>query len=253
VTEQSDKNYMSNKKEMNLVEIKNEINTKIADAETFAVLVSTTFKGLEAPLAKRALLEGMMRGFKFEDFLTKNVYAVPFGTSAYSLVTSIDYSRKIGMRSGIVGVDEPVYTLDDDSKPVTCSVTVKKRFEDGYIGEFTALVYFKEYTTGKNLWSSKPMTMIDKVAEMHALRKACPEELSQAYAEEEVTRVEPPESADAEEEVPEQIVSDWRDQLEQAGDLESFQTVWANVPPKIKPLVKELAATLKKKYEDIKV
>lgn len=164
-------------------DFKKEIAQVIGSKENLAQLLTTTFKGLQQPQAEQAMLEGMLRGFTIKDFLEKNIYAVPYG-GAYSLITSIDHARKIGMRSGIVGVSEPEYTLDEDKKCISCKVTVKRKFDE-YIGEYSALVYFSEYTTGKNLWASKPMTMIAKVAEMHALRKACPEELSQTYVQEE--------------------------------------------------------------------
>lgn len=161
--------------------IKNEINKQIADKEVFTTLLQTTFKGLEASTAKRAMLEGAMRGFEFKDFLEKNVYAIPF-KGTYSLVSSIDYARKIGMRSGVVGVSAPILEIIND-KIISCTITVKRKIDD-YIGEYSATVYFDEYNTGFNLWKTKPKTMIAKVAEMHALRKACPEELSQIYVEE---------------------------------------------------------------------
>ena len=73
---------------------------------------------------------------------------------------------------------------------------------DDYVGDYSATVFFSEYyKTGKNgkpsLWDTKPRTMIAKVAEMHALRMACPEELSKAYIEEDYDQeavVIPPES-----------------------------------------------------------
>ncbi len=167
----------------NLEIITKEINTELQKQEIQTVLLGTTFKGLSLANMKTAMFEGMSRGFSFKDFLEKNIYAIPYGNN-YSLVTSIDYARKIGMRSGIVGVSAPSYTFDENKNVETCSVTVKRKI-DNTIGEYTATVYFKEYTTGRNLWTTKPMTMIAKVAEMHALRKACPEELSQAYVEEE--------------------------------------------------------------------
>lgn len=161
---------------------KEEINLQISNKETFNSLMNITFKGLTEQNAKRAMLEAMMRGFKFKDFLENNIYAIPFGNN-YSLVTSIDYNRKIGMKSGIVGVSEPLY-VENEGKIISCTITVKRKISD-YIGEYTAKVYFDEFNTNKNLWKTKPHLMIAKVAEMHALRKACPEELSQAYIEEE--------------------------------------------------------------------
>lgn len=163
--------------------INTEINRELANKAVGAALLATTFKGLNATSMKQAIMEGMIRGFLFKDFLEKNVYAIPHGTG-YSLVTSIDYSRKRGMRSGIVGKSAPTYEEDKDGKITSCTITVK-RMVDGHIGDYTATVYMAEYSTGKNLWITKPRTMLAKVAEMHALRMACPEELSQAYIAEE--------------------------------------------------------------------
>ncbi len=164
--------------------INEELNAELT-AETSKALLATTFKGLTPVVMKQAIMEGMMRGFTFKDFLEKNVYAIPF-SGGYSLITSVDYARKIGMRSGVVGVSAPVYEMDGD-KILSCTVTVKRKVE-GEIGEYSATVFFAEYSTNKNLWVSKPRTMIAKVAEMHALRKACPEQLSQAYTEEEMVK-----------------------------------------------------------------
>jgi hypothetical protein len=87
------------------------------------------------------------------------------------------------MRSGVIGKSAPVFEMDE-KKLVSCSITIKRRVGQD-IAEFTATVYFDEFTTGKNLWNSKPRVMIAKVAEMHALRMACPEEMSQLYTAEE--------------------------------------------------------------------
>jgi hypothetical protein len=160
-----------------------EINRELASADVRRALLATTFKGLNEMVMRQAVLEGVLRGFTFKDFLQKNVYAIPF-KEGYSLVTSIDYARKRGARAGIVGKDAPVYVMDG-KKIISCSVTVHRKVVN-YVGTYTAEVYFEEYTTGRNLWISKPRTMIAKVAEMHALRMACPEELSQVYTEEEM-------------------------------------------------------------------
>lgn len=192
--------------ENTVVAINNEINKELTK-ETAATLLATTFKGLDVANMKKALLEGLIRGFTFQDFLKKNVYAIKFG-DGYSLVTSIDNSRKIGMKNGIVGTDAPVYTMrqDDATKIESCSVTVKRKVDE-YVGDFTATVYFDEYYkpgktwNGKyipSMWDQKPRTMIAKVAEMHALRKACPEELSQQYIEDEIHDDQPSRMKEAE-------------------------------------------------------
>jgi hypothetical protein len=172
---------------MNLVEIQTEVKGQLANKEVLETLVATTFKGLNPSVIPQAIVAGMVRGFTFKDFLEKNIYAIPF-KDTYSLVTSIDYARKIGMRSGVIGVSAPNYEAKDE-KVISCSITVKRKIDE-MIGEFTSTVYFSEYYKTNNyknsLWDTKPRTMIAKVAEMHALRKACPEVLSQAYTEDEI-------------------------------------------------------------------
>lgn len=170
----------------NLELITKEIDTQLEKVEIQKALLSTTFKGLSASSMKTAIFEGMSRGFEFKDFLQKDIYAIPYG-QGYSLITSIDYARKLGMRNGVVGVSAPIYEEDKDGKILTCTITVK-RMVNNYVGEYSAMVYFNEYNTSRNLWNTKPRTMIAKVAEMHALRKACPESLSQAYVEEEMQK-----------------------------------------------------------------
>lgn len=205
---------MNNKTD--IVKIQQEITSQISKKEVLTALVNTTFKGLEVQLMKRALMEGMMRGFKFEDFLQKNVYAIPF-SNTYSLVTSIDYARKIGMRSGVVGKSKPEFEFDDDGKIISCTITIKRKVAD-YVGEYSDTVYFEEYTTGRNLWKSKPKTMIAKVAEMHALRMACPEELSQIYIEEDYEQ----EASLVVDTIPQEI----RSSISEAKDLKTLKTIY---------------------------
>lgn len=177
--------------ELSVVETVNAVINRELTKETAGALLATTFKGLDVPKMKQALMEGMIRGFTFQDFLKKRIYAVPFG-NGYSLVTSIDDARTIGMKSGVVGKSAPLYTYKDELKTVIdeCTVTIKK-LTSGHIGDFVATVSFDEYNTKRNLWLTKPKTMIAKVAEMHALRMACPEELSQQYIEEEIREDSP--------------------------------------------------------------
>lgn len=179
---------MQDEKKLSIQEMKTEIDTQLESKETLNTLMAITFKGLQPEVAKRAMLEAMMRGYTFHDFLEKNVYAIPF-SGGYSLVSSIDHYRKIGMRSGVCGKTAPVFEMDGKNI-VSCTITIKKAMNrtggDVLIGDFSATAFFLEYNTGKQQWAQKPRTMIAKVAEMHALRMACPEELSQSYIEEEV-------------------------------------------------------------------
>ena len=203
--------------------VNQEITNQFSNQETATALLSTTFKGLQAPVAKQALLEGMLRGFTFENFLKKDVYAIPF-SSGYSLVTSIDWARKVAAQAGLAGKDAPIYQLDDKGNTISCSMSVYKIIE-GVRCPFTSLVFFKEYSTGKNLWTSKPMTMIAKVAEMHALRMAFPEVLDKAYVEEEMTPVR-----DAEIVVPEVDVEKHKAELDNALTIGMLAEIWSSLP-----------------------
>lgn len=224
-------------------EINKEISTEIAKPEVERALIATTFKGLQPMVMRQAIMEGMLRGFSFKDFLKKNVYAIPF-SGGYSLVTSIDYSRKIAMRSGLIGKSAPVYTYTEDKKIDTCSVTVKKLIS-GNIGDFTAEVAFKEYYKGggkyPSLWDTKPKTMIAKVAEMHALRMAFPEEMAQVYVEEEMIK---------EIEVKDNTIDvvEYQIQLEGVGSEEELKKVWSSIPIQAKKELETLKNELKAKY-----
>lgn len=164
--------------------INEELKRELSNEGAVRALLATTFPGFDEKTMRQALLEGMMRGVRFEDFMKKRVYAIKYGEK-YNLVFSVDHARAIGMKSGVVGMDAPVYEEGEDGNVISCTVTVKRKVGE-YVGSYAATVYFKEYSTGRNLWQTKPRTMLAKVAEMHALRKACPEELDKAYTEEEM-------------------------------------------------------------------
>jgi hypothetical protein len=225
-----------------LENINKEISTELDKEEIRRLLLATTFKNLNEVSMKKAIYEGMVRGFTFRDFLEKNVYAIPF-KDGYSLVTSIDYARKVGMRSGIVGKKAPEFTTTD-GKLESCTVTVQRKVGE-YIGDFTATVYFDEYyKAGKNgfpsLWDSKPRTMIAKVAEMHAIRMACPEELSQAYVEEELDKGMKVEST--------LDVGAYKAKLEAVTTKEELPKVWATIPGAVKSELVGLKNELKEKF-----
>lgn len=119
------------------------------------------------------------------DPLLKQLYFIKYGNQV-SYVTSIDSYRIIAHRTGLfVGVDEPVFEYDKTGKLTHCTVTVYKLIQSERYS-FSAKVKFSEYNTGKNQWASKPETMIAKVAEAHALRKAFPQDLSGVYTADEM-------------------------------------------------------------------
>lgn len=100
-----------------------------------------------------------------------------------SYVTSIDGYRIIAHRTGLFdGVDEPEYK-HNNGQLYSCTVRVYRK---GSSHAFAATVKFTEYDTKFNNWRTMPETMIAKVAEAHALRKAFPQDLSGIYTTDEM-------------------------------------------------------------------
>ncbi len=223
---------MENKKN-EIAVYKEEIRSLTADPQILNNLLQITFNGLKPEQAMTAMLEGRMTGFTLQNFLQKDVYAIPF-KAGYSLVTSIDYARKIGQKGGVVGVSSPKY-VEEDGKIVSCEITVKKK-TDETIGEFSALVFFDEYYKSNqyknSLWDTKPRTMIAKVAEMHALRKACPEELKKAYIEEEYQR--DVQLVQEEKENKEEKEIEWKAEMDKCQSLDELSKVWEKMPASLK-------------------
>lgn len=125
------------------------------------------------------------------DPLTRQIYAIKRG-GRMTIQTSIDGFRVIAERSGTyAGQDEPVWVDDEKGNPIKCSVTVYRfngslRYPAG-----VGVAHFKEYYPNPvNLQKSMPHTMIAKVAEALALRKAFPQDLSGLYTAEEMNQAE---------------------------------------------------------------
>ena len=100
----------------------------------------------------------------------------------------VDSYRIIAHRTKLfAGVDLPKFDYDKKGNLTHCSITVYKLIDGQKFG-FSAKVKFSEYNTGKNQWApnKKPETMLAKVAEAHALRKAFPQDLNGVYTRDEM-------------------------------------------------------------------
>lgn len=127
------------------------------------------------------------------DPLAKQIGVMKFGGS-YVVFTTIDGYRAIAEQTGqYAGQDAPVFTWPADPEftsakkriPDSATVTVYKLI-NGQRYPFSATVYWEEYDGGRNNWVSMPRTMLAKVAESHALRKAFPSVTSGSYTPEEL-------------------------------------------------------------------
>ena len=127
----------------------------------------------------------------------KEAYLIKYGNNPATIVTGKDVFTKRafrnprfrGMEAGVTVwskmdggiVQRPgsmVSAKNDTLLGGWCRVYV-----DGYEVPVFDEVSFSEYSTGKSNWVSKPGTMIRKVAMVHALREAFPEEFQGLYDE----------------------------------------------------------------------
>jgi len=113
------------------------------------------------------------------DPIRRQIWAVKYGNSPASIFTGRDGFLEIAHRSGQFDGMESGVREEDKDLIGWCRVYRKDMSHAFYVE-----VYEKEYTTGKNLWQTKPRIMIQKVAESSCLRRAfsvsglyCPEEM----------------------------------------------------------------------------
>ena len=115
-----------------------------------------------------------------------------------TIQTSIDGFRVIAERSGNYGgQSEPVF-IEKDGKLEHCKVSVFRFHNETRYEASVGVAYWDEYApkdkdgnvTG--LWAKMPHTMLSKVAEALALRKAYPQDLSGLYTGDEMQQTEQP-------------------------------------------------------------
>lgn len=130
------------------------------------------------------------------DPLTKQIYFQK-RAGRVVIITSIDGYRLVAARTGQhAGTDDAV--LDNEKEPNKASVTVY-RMINGVKSAFTASARWSEYCPPKgqdHMWIKMPCTMLSKVAESLALRKAFPNDLGGVYTKEEMDQSPAPEDFD---------------------------------------------------------
>lgn len=134
------------------------------------------------------------------DPLTRQIYFMKRrqgNESKMTVQTSIDGFRVIAERSGDYGgQDEPEF-IEDDKGNVKCAKVKVYRFkgEQRYCAA-VGVAYWSEYVpmSGQDfMWKKMPHTMLSKVAEALALRKAYPQDLSGLYTGDEMAQAQTPE------------------------------------------------------------
>lgn len=113
-----------------------------------------------------------------------------------TIQTAIDGFRLIAERSGKYSPGrEPTYGYDIQGKLKSATSFIKKQTSDGSWHEVSATAFWDEYVQEYNgsvgqFWKKMPHTMLAKVAEAIALRKAFPADLSGLYTTEEMDQAD---------------------------------------------------------------
>lgn len=126
------------------------------------------------------------------DPFMKQIYAIKRGDKM-CIQTGIDGYRLIAERTGRYAPGpEPTYEMDKDGRVVAATSYIKKQTADGTWHTIGQSAYMDEYVQKTRdgrpmgMWGNMPRTMLSKVAESIALRKAFPAEMSGTYTEEEM-------------------------------------------------------------------
>ena len=131
------------------------------------------------------LLMQLAKTYQLDPF-AKQIWAVKYGNNPAAIFCGRDGFLAIAHRSGKFDGMESGTRKDGDDLVGWCRVYRKDMSRP-----FEVEVSLSEYSTGKNLWQTKPKTMITKVAESHALRRAFG--ISGLYAPEEIDTGDRPE------------------------------------------------------------
>ena len=151
------------------------------------------FTGVKLPDKDYGTFLEICQAMGLNPFL-KEIYAVSYkdkyGNIQASVITGYEVYIKRAMRTGLVQ-NWKAWT-DGNKNDGTLKGCIKIKRAD-WTEPFYMEVYFDEYDTGRNLWVTKPRTMIEKVAIAQGFRRCFPEEMGgMPYTKDEmgiVTRV----------------------------------------------------------------
>ena len=176
-----------------------------------------------------ALVLGLCKAQRLNPF-NKDVYIIKYGNSPASIVTSKEvFTKRANANPDFEGFDAGIVYINSQGEVCTregsavykaaneqlvggwCRVYVKGRRP--YYDEVT----LEEYSTGKSGWAKMPATMIRKVALVHCLREAFPDDFQGLYAAEEMGNAgEKAQAMEAQEAEPVQQVQEAPQQVQNA-------------------------------------
>jgi phage recombination protein Bet len=181
------------------------------------------------------------------DPLTRQIYCIHRNqrnqdgsySAKMTIQTSIDGFRVIAERSGdYAGQSEPEFVYEGD-KLKCCKIAVFRFRGDVRYQASVGVAYWSEYSQNSGLWTKMPHTMLSKVAEALALRKAYPQDLSGLYTSDEMAQADVVEIKPEPKAQPKPIeissldAQDYKDLeyvLLQCKDVDSIKEVWESCP-----------------------
>lgn len=173
-------------------------NTRAFDSETIKLIKETIAVGATDNELQMFLYQAQKTGL---DPIARQIYFIKRKVwnkdkggyeEKANISASIDGLRLVAQKSGeYAGQDEPIFVDESPAGiPKVAKVTVYKFSPNGTrYPAAVGVAYWSEYCPkeGQNfMWLKMPHTMLAKVAESLALRKAFPQELSGIYSQEEM-------------------------------------------------------------------
>lgn len=204
-----------------------------------ALAESIGLKGAPRPTIEAFLVHCNRTGL---DPVARQIYAIERWSKQgpkWGIQISIDGARLVAQRSGQYrGQTSPQWTSDgvtwrdvwlEKTPPAAARVGV---YRDGFVEPMMAVATLDQYRPGGKapMWDKMPALMLAKCAEMLALRKAFPQDLSGLYSAEEMAQADAPTPQQAsvvhEPELPTTMSQDWAAAAAECGSVEALQELW---------------------------
>lgn len=188
------------------------------------------------PVVEAFLLHARRTGL---DPIARQIYCIERG-GKWGTQVSIDGARLVAERTKEYRGQTPTqWTSDgvtwvdvwlDSAPPKAAKVGV---YREGFVEPLVAVATMDAYNAGGNMWKKMPALMLGKCAEMLALRKAFPQDLSGLYSTEEMDQAGAPRQAaqvQAAVAAPEPSGRDWRAEARELSSAAELNGLWQQIP-----------------------
>lgn len=193
------------------------------------------------PVVEAFLLHARRTGL---DPIARQIYCIERG-GKWGTQVSIDGARLVAERTGQYRGQTPTqWTADGvtwtdvwlaSEAPKAARVGVHR---EGFVEPLYAVATLDAYSAGGNMWKKMPALMLGKCAEMLALRKAFPQDLSGLYSSEEMQQADRPQRASQPNQEPQQpalvaepeSATDWFAEAAKVDGRDAGNALWRRIP-----------------------